>query len=108
MMGGMDPRQMKAMMKQMGIKQKTIDATEVIIKTGEGELLISNPQVTEVVMQGVKTYQVMGEVSERTGKKYTEEDVKLVMEKAGCSKEKAKNALEKNDGDIATAIVNLE
>lgn len=108
--GGVDPRQMKAMMKQMGIKQRAIDAEEVIIKTGEGELVISNPQVTEITMQGTKTYQIMGDVSERTDepkKKYTEDDVKLVREKTGCSQDQAEDVLEKNGGDIAAAIVSL-
>ncbi len=108
--GKMNPKQMEGMMKQMGIKSKPIDAKEVIIKTGEGELVISNPQVTEITMQGVKTFQIMGDVSERAGgpaKAYTEDDIKLVMEKTGCSKEKVEGALEKSGGDIAAAIVEL-
>ena len=97
------------MMKQMGIKSKPIDASEVVIKTSGGKLIISNPQVTEITMQGVKTYQIVGDVSESAedSKKYTEEDVKLVIEKAGCSKEKAEEALEKSEGDIAEAIIDL-
>ena len=108
--GKMDPRQMEGLMKQMGIKSKSIDATEVIIKKSDGELVISNPQVTEVTMQGVKTYQIIGNVSERASapaKAYSEDDVKLVMEKAGCSREKAEKALEESGGDIASAIVGL-
>lgn len=103
-MGRMDPKKMQGMMRQMGIKSKEIDAEEVIIKTSSGELIISNPQVTEVTMQGIKTYQVMGEVSE---KESNTEDVNMIVEKTGCTKEQAEETLEKNNGDIAAAILEL-
>jgi len=103
----MNPKQMQALMKQMGIKSRPIDATEVIIRGNSGEITISNPQVMEVEMQGVKTYQVTGQVSAHTTGKTSNEDVKLVAEKAGCSEEEARKALEESGGDIAAAIVKL-
>ena len=108
-MRGMNPRQMQNLMKQMGIKSRNIPATEVVIRTTEGELIIKEPQVTEIVMQGIKTYQVMGEVTERTApaKKYSDEDVKLIMEKTGRSKEEVEKALEETNGDLAEAILKL-
>lgn len=106
--GGINPRQMNAMMKQMGIKSKQIDATEVIIKTANQEIVITNPQVTEIDMKGTKTYQIAGESSVRDAKAYTEEDVQLVVEQASVSEEQARKALEEHDGDIAESILALQ
>ena len=50
------------MMKKMGISQQEIDATEVIIKTPEKEIVITNPQVSKVNMMGQQTFQVVGEI----------------------------------------------
>lgn len=54
MLGGVNPKQMAQAMKAMGIKQKEISADEVVIKRGDGDIVISNPKVIEVEMQGVK------------------------------------------------------
>lgn len=102
----MDPKQMAQAMKAMGIKQKEISADEVVIRRGGGDIVISNPKVIEVDMKGIKTYQIMGEVSERSGT--SDEDVKLVAEQAGVSEAKAREALEKSGGDIAKAIMGLK
>ena len=104
MFGGVDPKQMHAMMKKMGIKTEEIRASEVVIK-GEKTLVIKNPQVTMMEVQGQKTFQIVGEISESN--KYTEEDAKLVMEKTGKTLEEATEALEKVEGDIAEAILLL-
>ena len=39
MLPGMNPRKMQQMMKKMGIAQQEVDATEVIIKTAEKEIV---------------------------------------------------------------------
>ena len=108
MLPGMNPRQMQQAMRAMGIKSKQLDATEVIIKIDGTEIVIRNPQVTEIDMKGVKTYQVMGEVEERPKKTYTEEDVSLVMDQAHVSEEQARDSLVKHAGDIAEAILELQ
>lgn len=103
-MGNM--RDAAKMMRAMGIKQKEIDADEVVIKTADKELVISNPKVIEVDMKGMKTYQIMGDITEKeTGP--SEDDVKMVMEQANVDEAKAKEALKKADGDIAQAIMDL-
>ena len=43
MMPGMNPRKMQAMMRKMGIAQQEIDATEVIIKCPDKEIVITEP-----------------------------------------------------------------
>ena len=42
MFGGIDPKKMQAMMKQMGIKQEEIDAKRVIIEKSDGRIIIEN------------------------------------------------------------------
>ena len=111
MMPGMNPRKMAQMMKRMGIQQVEIDATEVIIKTPEKELIITNPQVSKVNMMGQETLQIVGEIHEReleTAPDISEDDVKTVMEQANVSEEKAKAAIEENKGDLAAAIMSLQ
>lgn len=105
-MPGMNPRQMQKAMQRMGIKQEEIDASEVIIKTPEKNLVIKNPQVTKVDMMGQKTFQVIGEVTEESS--ISEEDIKTVAEQAEVSEEQAKEALQKTSGDLAEAILELK
>ncbi len=104
-MGGIDPRKMQTLMKQMGIENKEIDAEKVIIelKTGS-EIIISNPSVTEITMQGNRSYQISGDVEVKEKLNILEEDIVMVSESANISREDAKALLEKSDGDIAKAI----
>ena len=111
MFPGMNPRKMQSMMKQMGIKQVEIPATEVIIKTEDKDLVITNPQVSKVNMMGQETYQIVGEVQEQERSStpdISEEDVRTVMEQAGVNEEVAKETLEKNQGDLAESILELK
>jgi len=129
--GGMNPRKMKQMMKQMGIDVTELDAEEVVIRTGDEELVFSDVQVTRMDAQGQETYQVVGdpEVHEtgaveagaepsavETGAEdesaddagIPDDDVELVATRAGVSKSDAREALEAEDGDLAAAIARLE
>jgi nascent polypeptide-associated complex subunit alpha len=111
MIPGMNPRMMKQAMKRMGIQQVEVDATEVIIKTPEKNIIISNPQVSKVNMMGQQTYQVVGEEHEEsasTKPEINEEDIKTVMEQTSVDEAKAKEAIEKHDGDLAAAIMELK
>lgn len=104
----MNPKMMQKAMKKMGVKQKSIDAEEVIIKTKDGNLVIKNPEVMQINMMGQETLQVSGKIERLEEEMIKREDVKLVMEQAKCSEEKAKEALEKANGDIAQAILEVE
>jgi alpha-NAC-related protein len=102
----MDPKKMQAVMRQMGIKSEEIAATKVVIETEPGRsIVIENPQVTQITMQGQKSFQIAGDV--RTEERASGDDIKLVMEKTGCSEVAAQAALEKSAGDIAQAILSL-
>ncbi len=101
-----DAKKMQAVMKQMGIKQEDIPAERVIIETGDKNIIISNPSVTKINMQGQESFQITGEVSEETGEN-PEEDIRTIMEKTNCTEKEAKEALEKSSGDLAEAILEL-
>ena len=107
-MGGINPKKMQSMLNKMGIKQEEVEANRVILEREDGNIVIENPQVMKVVMQGQETWQIVGDVKEESDMdKISEEDVSLVAEKTGKSHEEAKNALDSADGDIAAAIMKL-
>ncbi len=64
MIPGINPKQLKQAMKQLGMKQEEIDAKEVIIKTSEKQLVIKNPSVVRINMMGQDSFQITGEVNE--------------------------------------------
>ena len=104
--GGMNPKNMGRMMKQMGIKNDELDAEKVEITLNGGKKIIfESPQVQVMEVQGQKTYTVMGETFEESS--IPDEDIKMVAEQTGKSEDEAKAALEENDGDIAQTILEL-
>ena len=93
-------------MKQLGIAQEEIDASRVVIeKSDGGKLIVENPNVTKIKMQGQETFQISGEISEESG--ISEDDVQTIIEKTGVSEKPARETLEKNGGDLAEAIMEL-
>ena len=127
--GGMNPRKMKQMMKQMGIDVTELDATEVVIRTeDEEDLVFDAPQVTRMDAQGQQTYQIVGEPTRRDATAVAGEeaetaeaeeedtddggipdsDVEIVAARAGVPESTAREALEAEDGDLAAAINRLE
>jgi len=106
MFPNIDPKKMQAVMKQMGINQTEISASRVIIEKDDGEkIIISNPSITKIKMQGQESFQISGDIS-KSEEKFSDDDVKVVIEKTGCSEKEAKKALEKT-GDLAEAILEL-
>jgi nascent polypeptide-associated complex subunit alpha len=97
-----DPKQMEKAMKQMGIQTEQIEATEVIIKGPAKSMVIRSPSVVRMDVKGQTMFQITGNVSEAP---YSEEDIRLVSEKAEVSMEKAAELLERTNGDIAEAIM---
>lgn len=108
MLPGMNPRHIKQVMKQLGMKQEEINASEVIIKTGNKEIIFLNPQVSKVNVMGQDTWQVVGEAQERGISGFNEDDVKTVVEQTGAGKEEAEKALKETKGDLAEAIIKLK
>ena len=109
MFPGLDPKKMQSVMKQMGIAQEDISANRVIIETDEKNIIINDPSVIKIKMQGQINFQISGEVTEEELKEENtaEEDIQTIIEKTGCDKEKAKEALDKAGGDLTEAILSL-
>ena len=117
----MNPREQRRMMQRMGMNMDSVpDVQQVIIRTSSKDIVIDEPEVAILQVQGQKMYQVIGgQVSEQTpsqrlaaGKAaaptFSEEDVQLVADQTGKSLEKAKEALEECQGDLAKAILLLQ
>ena len=59
-----------------------------------------------MTMQGKKTYTLIGEATEEEN--IPQEDIDMVSDQTGKTKEEAKKALEETKGDIAEAILKLK
>jgi nascent polypeptide-associated complex subunit alpha len=119
-------RQMQMMMRRMGMTTEPLDGVEeVIVRTRDKEHVFTAPEVTILTVQGVRTYQVVGDPIVRarpagsaavgtaasappsTPVGPPEEDVRLVMEQAGVEHDEAVQALAATDGAPAEAILRL-
>ena len=108
MLGGLDPKKMQAMMKQLGIAQEEIDAQRVIIECENKKIIIDDPSVVKIKMQGQENFQISGKVTEREARTdTTAEDIQTIIEKTGCTHEQAQKALATTDGDLIQAILDL-
>ncbi|MEA2034449.1 MAG: nascent polypeptide-associated complex protein [Euryarchaeota archaeon] len=109
MIPGMNPKKMKQMMKQLGMKMDNIeDVEKVVVHTPAGNYIFDNAEVVVTTMQGTTTYQVNGNPRfEAAETEIPEDDVKLVIEQTSVSEEEARAALKEADGDIAEAIMKL-
>ncbi|ASI99295.1 nascent polypeptide-associated complex protein [Thermococcus celer] len=108
-MMGMNPRQMKKLMRQMGIRMEELEGVrEVIIRLENREIVLRDPAVTVISAQGEKSYQIVpGSEEVRAVVEISEEDVRLVMEQTGVDRDTARKALEEANGDLAEAILKL-
>jgi nascent polypeptide-associated complex subunit alpha len=123
--GPRNARQMEQMMRRLGMTSEPIpDVEEVIVRTRSKEHVFLNPEVTALTVQGVRTYQVVGQpvIRARSAAPSTEssggtaaapssgppeEDVRLVMEQANVSREEALEALFQAKGEPAEAIMKI-
>lgn len=110
--GGRDAMRM---MQKMGMKVDEVPAvSQVIIKTAGKDIVIEEPNVTLVTVQGQAMYQIAGgrvleavpEVPVQNAP--VESDVQLVAQQTGKSPEEARKALAEAGGDLAKAILTLK
>jgi nascent polypeptide-associated complex subunit alpha len=108
--GKVNPREANRMMQRMGMQVQQLDeVTKVIMESPTKRIIIDNPEVATVTVQGQTIYQVGGgTVREEEIGGGSEDDVKLVASQAGVSNEEATNALRQSGGDLAQAIVLLK
>ena len=123
---GMNPKQMKAMMRKMGIKEETIEGVEeVVVRTRDREIVFLRPEVQSITMKGQVTFKVVGQPEERAldsgsagsgeapvakagpSRTFSQDDIQLVMGQTGASEEDAIAAIEACDGEVAEAIIKL-
>ncbi len=107
-LGKINAKQVEKVMKQMGISQQNVDAKRVIIEFEDKNLVIDEPSVTRVNMQGQDTWQITGESREEGREGFNNEDVEMVVEKTGKGEAEVRDFLKKNNGDIALAILELK
>jgi nascent polypeptide-associated complex subunit alpha len=102
------------MMQRMGLNMDAMpDVEQVVIRTSNKEIIIEEPEVALLEMQGQKIYQVTGgkiteKAAEPKPQAVAEEDVRLVADQTGKSVEEARKALEETHGDLAKAILLLQ
>lgn len=123
---GINPKQLQKQMRSLGIDMYEIeDVKQVIIKTGDKEIVFNDAQVTVMDAKGAKSYQIVGTPEEKSlsiaeqaaaaGKpvaeakpvEILEEDVTLVATQAKVSRDMARQALVDAKGDLAEAIMKL-
>jgi nascent polypeptide-associated complex subunit alpha len=115
----MNPREQKRMMQRMGMNMDNVeDVNQVIIRTASKDIVIDQPEVAILQVQGQKMYQIIGgQVSEQAPGNlaalapakplFSDEDAQLVADQTGKSLEQAKDALVECGGDLAKAILLL-
>jgi nascent polypeptide-associated complex subunit alpha len=106
---GINPRQLQAQMKRMGIVMEELaEVEEVLIRLKSKDIVVKKPSVTFINAQGQKSYQVTGEVTEvQRAPSIPQEDIRLVAQQAGVSEADALKALKESNGEPAEAIVKL-
>src|SRR5438309_8959180 len=105
-----NPREANRMMQRMGMQVTQVeDVTRVVIESASKKIIIDEPEVAIVTVQGQKVYQVGGGRSREEGVSIatSQDDAKLVAAQAGVSVEEASNALKQSNGDLAQAIILL-
>ena len=133
--GGMSPKKMKGMLKNMGINIEELEnVIDVVIRMPDREMVINNASVAIMDAHGQRSYQISGDASERppsgaaaaatssaegvqaagqaagqteAALEIPESDVDLVAAQTGAPAEKAREALKEAKGDLAAAIMNL-
>jgi len=101
---GMDPRRVKKMMDQLGVKVEEIERVEEVKIICYDKIYdFSNPTVTAMNAQGKITFQVAGKY--QTSNRMPQEDVELVAAQAQVSEEEARRALKQCGNNPADAII---
>ena len=128
-----NPNELRKMLKRMGIGNlnvEEINAAKVVIYLRNGSTLeIPNPSVAAIKMQGMMIYQI--QASEKDVKTtqtqaaaapapsiimqrpqeetpVSEDDVRLIMDQTGVTRDEAIKALRESNGDLAEAILKLQ
>jgi len=105
------PREFRRLTQRIGLNIEELKGVqEVIIRLMDKELVFSDAKVQVIDAKGEKIYQIFGNPVERELKEEEEveikdEDIRLVMDQTGASREEALEALKETGGDLAQAII---
>ncbi|NPV63831.1 MAG: nascent polypeptide-associated complex protein [Methanotrichaceae archaeon] len=113
--GGMSPKKMKGMLKNMGIDIDELEGVkEVVIRMADREIVIENATVAVMDAHGTRSYQISGDAQERPlaegaepAVEIPDTDIELVVAQTGAEPEAARAALIEARGDLAAAIMKL-
>ncbi len=115
MFPGLSPRELKRMLKRMGIQVEELNnvrKVEIILE--DKKLVLDNPQIIAMKTSGQIVYQIVGIPREEplTGAEesieISEDDIEFIVSQTGVSKEEARKALIEAGGDLAEAILKLK
>ncbi|NPA70262.1 MAG: ubiquitin [Crenarchaeota archaeon] len=128
-----NPRKLRKMLKNLDLSNLRLEEVpnvvkvEIVLRDGS-RIVIDAPAVARMNIGGLVVFQIQAQSSSirreeksqpviqgqalimssgEEKKPYTDEDVELVMQETGCSREEAIRALEETKGDIAEAIMLL-
>ncbi|NPB00113.1 MAG: ubiquitin [Crenarchaeota archaeon] len=126
-----NPRKLRKMLKNLDISNLKLEEVpnvvkvEIVFRDGS-RIVIDAPAVAKMNLGGLILFQIQAQASSirreekiqqpqalimpsgEEKKLYTEEDIELVVQETGCSREEAVKALEETKGDIAEAIMLLK
>lgn len=119
-MFSLNPRDLERYLKRMGIKMEEVDAAYVEIGLKNGDILrIEGPAIAllklpnKMLVYQIQTQESSVKVRRRpqqtaeAGYTPTDEDINLVMEQTGATREEAEQALREAKGDLVQAVMSL-
>jgi len=112
----LSPRELRRLMKRFGVNVEEVKGVKSVTLTFEDkEVVIREPQIIVMNVQGQKIYQIVAtseeviegtkEIAEKVS--FSEDDINFVIEQTGVSRDEAIKALREAGGDIAKAILLL-
>ncbi|MDY6770725.1 MAG: nascent polypeptide-associated complex protein [Candidatus Nanohaloarchaea archaeon] len=101
-----NPQNMQKMMEQMGMDMEEVGAKRVVVDLGDEEMVFEKPELNKIKVKGKEMFQLQGDYSTQA-KGPSQEDVKMVAEKADVSEDEARKALQEHD-EPADAIMSLQ
>ncbi len=127
-----NPRKLRKMLRNLDLSNLKLEdvpnvvRVEFVLRDGT-RMIIENPSIAKVSIGGLVIFQVQAQSSSirhvsstiqqvqqesilvsEPRKPYSDEDIELVIQETGCSREEAIKALEETKGDIAEAIMLLK
>ena len=115
MLPGISSRQARRLLQKLGLQMKEFEGVkEVILRMEDGrELVVESPLVYQLASKDLSMLNIIGKLVERKATaeeeiSLSEEDVELIMQQTGASRDEAIQALIESGGDLAEAILKLQ